>query len=233
MFLSTGLHLDKQEATKVCAAYEMFSGCTLEMLSDGFCWSLPPPVVPPHSDEIAELRREIERLRLSQMPITEDTLTADLTAHTVAGLRSLGPKAQWMRDALGIFEAAVEDISEDSAQRHLVDLWRLLVRTHFSYGRSFPSPLDNPVPTNQASSSSSSASGRTRPAPFSVTDALRKGGRVEEAQTAHGIQTFIWYEGEKYYKSKDGTLWNSAQPPPKRCFRCNAQHWHWDCPAQK
>lgn len=42
VFLGTWLHLEKAEAVKVCATYEIFSGLYLDFWNIGFCWAPPP-----------------------------------------------------------------------------------------------------------------------------------------------------------------------------------------------
>ena len=42
---------------------------------------------------------------------------------------------------------------------------------------------------------------------------------------------FVTLNGRQYYRSSQGRLWDTAQPPPNPCRRCHALHWNFTpCP---
>ena len=97
----TALTLDRPDAERLCAAYEVFSGCTLELKNGTFSWLAPVPPGGKEKDEIAALRRELDQLRLSQTAAaipTEASLTSELTEESIMAFLLLSPGPAWMRD---------------------------------------------------------------------------------------------------------------------------------------
>lgn len=45
----------------------------------------------------------------------------------------------------------------------------------------------------------------------------------------NGVRGVAW-EGENKYRARNGTLYDTTNPPPGRCFNCNGNHWRKDCP---
>jgi hypothetical protein len=45
-------------------------------------------------------------------------------------------------------------------------------------------------------------------------------------------EKFVNFNGNMYYKSSTGRLWNVRDPPPYPCRRCKISHWSWTaCPS--
>ncbi len=102
---------------------------------------------------------------------------------------AIPPGPKWMKDKSEIFLVSTT-ASEPDLHDCLEKLWATVVGAHFRYGRTF-GRLDTGDVSDLSQSSSASGSfhsrGRGKLAPFSSADALRRGGRIDETRTSHGV----------------------------------------------
>ena len=185
--LGSGLSIERPDVERLCAAYELFADCTLAMSAEGaYGWSASATTG--QAEEIAALRKELENLRIAATPATEDSLCSELSGFNLTRFKALHPGPAWMREMLPIFERYTENPMDD-VQECILELWRVMVTSHFKYVKTFHKGSDH---SSQATSSTheggagpfaSSSAGqygqRSRPATFSVAEALRRGGTME------------------------------------------------------
>lgn len=207
--------------------------------------------------EIAELK--VQKMTINTS--SEEYLSQNFSLESVLTFQKFEHLPVWMREMSKIFQSSFEDIQEDGAKSDpLQELWKLMVHTFFRYKTSFKttnsfsseflrssSPFHSFSPSSHVSSSfpssqspsnsflQSSSSSVQRihpPVNFGVDELIRRGGKVYEEHTPHGLQNFAILGEDKFYISRDGSLWNVKFPPPKKCFRCSRYHWHWECEIQ-
>ena len=136
VLVGTGMALDQADALTMCAAFELFSGKTLTCDNNAFHWRTPTPPASSDSAEIALLRQEIERPKLSHSPPSEESIGGELSEATVRQFISLKPGPPWMREMSDVFLRSTTAMDEPPGTT-LLDLWKLLVGAQFRYGRTF------------------------------------------------------------------------------------------------
>ena len=65
-------------------------------------------------------------------------------------------------------------------------------------------------------------------------DVERVEGRVVCRSTYDNeVRGVGWIDDDTYVSNKTGIAYDTAQPPPQRCFNCGAYHWRRDCPFRR
>jgi hypothetical protein len=213
---------DHEAAMQAIAAFELFAQATLSMDNGNPTWNH-------QQNELEQLRAEIARLRVSPSVPTEASLTSTLSAENIHTFRSLALREPWMTEMAECFAHHAENL--DDADSTLLRLWKILVKFHFVLP-----PMRNAPETSSSSQTRGFTvrSAYARPYGLSFQEAIAAGGRLEERMTPNGMSTFIIHAGKEFYKCRDGTLWPTADKPPKECFRCpGIKHWHWECPKNQ
>lgn len=217
---------DKDNALQFLSAYELFARQRLGRSAHTIAW-MPCDL----DTELDSLRRRLAELENPPPPPSEDDLCATLSLQNLRAFKSLRPAPEWMQDITVILEKHLTDSEDDTmadSEESLLEIWRVVVHTFFRFRSTFDSPAQSTV---TAASQSSHTTSDTQPAAFTAEEALANGASPLQRRTAQGSIPFILHQGVEYYRTKDGTLWPTSQPPPRDCFKCPGQkHWHWKCP---
>ena len=214
VYSTTSLPASVDDCYTMLAAYEIYSRCTLQW--DGAAGQWQPSVDP----EVASLRERLRLLELRTKPPTEDDLAQGPSADNVARFLLLPSLPPWLVKGLRAFESWTAD-PDVLLPSQGVELWHVLVEAYFRGNPGSPGPRP---------SSQRPGEPKSRPAPFGLAQLKDRGGRVETEVSPGGVVTFAYLDGDRYYLSKKGALWNTQQPPPAPCYNCGSHHWFWECP---